>query len=43
MPQTYPKITVIIPTFNRAEYLAECLDSITAQTLPAHQIIVIND
>lgn len=43
MPQTYPKITVIIPTFNRAEYLAECLDSIIAQTLPAHQIIVIND
>ncbi|UCG35509.1 MAG: glycosyltransferase family 2 protein [Candidatus Omnitrophota bacterium] len=43
MPQTYPKITVLIPTFNRAEYLAECLDSIITQTLPPHQIIVVND
>jgi len=38
-----PKITVIIPTFNRAQFLAECLDSILVQTLPAHQIIVVND
>ncbi|HTX93287.1 MAG TPA: glycosyltransferase family A protein [Anaerolineales bacterium] len=38
-----PKVTVIIPTFNRCEFLAECLDSILAQTLPPHQTIVIND
>jgi glycosyltransferase involved in cell wall biosynthesis len=38
-----PKITVLIPTFNRAEYLGECLDSILAQTVPATQIIVVDD
>lgn len=38
-----PKITVIIPTFNRDKYLAECLDSILSQTVPVHQIIVVND
>ncbi len=41
MPE--PKITVLIPTFNRAVYLGECLDSILAQTLAPHQIIVVND
>ena len=43
MQNSHPKITVLIPTFNRAEYLAECLDSILSQTLPAAQIIVVND
>jgi len=38
-----PKITVLIPTFNRAEYLPECLDSILSQTIPATQIIVVDD
>jgi len=38
-----PQITVLIPTFNRSEYLAECLESILAQTCPASQILVIND
>ncbi len=38
-----PKITVLIPTFNRGRFLAECLDSILAQTLPAAQIIVVDD
>jgi glycosyltransferase involved in cell wall biosynthesis len=38
-----PTISVLIPTYNRTEYLAECLDSIIAQTLPATQIIVVND
>jgi glycosyltransferase involved in cell wall biosynthesis len=43
MPGHSPKISVIIPTFNRAKYLRECLESIFAQTSPASQIIVIND
>ena len=38
-----PKVTVIIPTYNRAEYLAECLDSILCQTLQPCQVILIND
>jgi glycosyltransferase involved in cell wall biosynthesis len=37
------KVTIIIPTFNRAKYLAECIDSILSQTLKAYQVIVIND
>ncbi len=34
---------MLVPTFNRAEYLAECLDSLLAQTLPPVQLIVVND
>lgn len=36
-------VSVIIPTYNRAEYLPACLDSILAQTMPPHQVIVVND
>lgn len=38
-----PLISVIIPVYNVAPYLAECLDSILAQTYTNLQIIVIND
>ncbi len=43
MPETRPRITVLIPTFNRAYCLAECLESILSQTLPASQVVVIDD
>jgi glycosyltransferase involved in cell wall biosynthesis len=36
-------ITVVIPAFNGARFVAETLDSIRAQTLPARQIIVVDD
>jgi glycosyltransferase involved in cell wall biosynthesis len=36
-------VTVLIPTFNRSAFLLESLDSILAQTRPAHEIIIIND
>lgn len=36
-------VTVLIPTFNRAELLVEALDSILAQTCRPNEIIVIND
>jgi len=39
----FPKITVLIPSFNRERFLKECLDSVLAQTVPAHQIIFVND
>jgi glycosyltransferase involved in cell wall biosynthesis len=38
-----PKITVLVPTFNRANFLAECLESLINQTLPPSQILVVND
>jgi glycosyltransferase involved in cell wall biosynthesis len=36
-------VTVLIPTFNRAAFLLESLESILAQTYPAHEVIIIND
>ena len=38
-----PTVTVLVPTYNREDFLAECLDSILSQTLAPSQIIVIND
>lgn len=38
-----PKISVVIPTRNRAQYLIQALDSVFTQTLPAAEIIVIDD
>lgn len=34
---------MIVPTFNRAGLIRECLDSLLAQTLPAAQILVVDD
>lgn len=36
-------ISVIIPVYNGAEFLAQALDSVLAQTLTVKEIIVIND
>ena len=41
--QHEPVVTVLIPTFNRAHILPECLESILAQTYTHLKIIVIND
>jgi glycosyltransferase involved in cell wall biosynthesis len=43
MPRRQVKITVLIPTFNRAAYLAECLDSVLCQTVRPWQTLVVND
>lgn len=37
------KVCALIPTFNRAALLKECLDSLLAQSYPLAQIIVIDD
>jgi hypothetical protein len=36
-------ISVIIPCFNHGVYLDECLESVEAQTLPAAEVIVLDD
>lgn len=36
-------VTVIVPTFNRANYINECIDSLLAQTAPALEVIVVDD
>ena len=41
MPES--KISVVIPTHNRAQYLSQALDSVFAQTYPAAEIIIIDD
>jgi len=38
-----PLVSVIVPTYNRPEMLADCLRSILHQTYPNVEIIVVND
>lgn len=40
---TQLRVSVIVPTFNRATYIEECLDSLLSQTTPPFEIIVIDD
>ncbi|MBH3339241.1 glycosyltransferase [Pseudomonas mendocina] len=37
------KVTVVIPLYNTADYIAECLDSVLAQTLKEVEVIVVDD
>lgn len=36
-------VSVIVPTFNRAHFLSQCLDALFSQTVPPAEIIVVND
>lgn len=38
-----PKVTVIIPTYNRAHLIGETLESVLAQTLDDYEIVVVDD
>ena len=38
-----PKVSVVIPVYNVAPYLRECLDSVVGQTLQNIEIICVND
>ena len=40
---TCPKVSVLVPVFNNAQYLHECIGSIINQTLEDIEIIIIND
>ncbi len=38
-----PRISVVIPAYNAAEFICETLDSVKAQKYREHEIIVVND
>ena len=38
-----PEVSVIMPVYNKAEYLAHGLQSILDQTFPDFELLVIND
>ena len=42
-PATSPKVSVVIPTYNRAHVLGRAIDSIRAQTLTDWELIVVDD
>lgn len=39
----YPKISIIIPCYNQAQYLDECLQSVVDQTYQNWECIIVND
>lgn len=43
MKQQNPKVSIVVPVYNVAKYLRQCLDSIVSQTLKDIEIIIIND
>lgn len=38
-----PKVSIIVPTYNHQEFIAECLDSIISQTYEDWEAIIIDD
>ena len=39
----FPKVSIIIPSYNRAEMLVECLESVFIQTFTDYEVIVVDD
>ncbi len=38
-----PKLTIIVPTYNRAEFLQRCVDSILEQTYQNIEVVIVDD
>jgi glycosyltransferase involved in cell wall biosynthesis len=41
--EKFPLVSIVIPAYNIAEYIAETLDSVFAQTFTNYEVIVVND
>jgi glycosyltransferase involved in cell wall biosynthesis len=39
----FPKVSIVVPVFNKARFISECLGSILAQTFTDIEIICVND
>jgi glycosyltransferase involved in cell wall biosynthesis len=39
----FPKISVVIPAYNAAKFLTRAVASVQAQTVPPHEIIIVDD
>jgi glycosyltransferase involved in cell wall biosynthesis len=38
-----PRVSVIVPFYDAERYLGEAIESVLAQTLPAHQLLLVDD
>ena len=43
MNKNIPAVSIVIPMYNTAKYIGECLDSILAQTFQDFEVIVVDD
>lgn len=43
IPESTPRISVVMPLYNAALFVAEALESIGRQTMPVHEVMVVDD
>ena len=42
-PGTTPLVSVIVPCFNHGQYLRECVESVTSQSYPSIETVIVDD